>query len=409
MKILLLSTFGNYGGAAVCAIRLLKALKKHDVDAELRVLMAYDNQAAKPILYASFINRARIFLDFALDRLKVLFRISDRKYLYKFSTGQAGINLVNNRHVIQADIIHLHWVGFSFTSIRTIQLLSKLKPVIWTFHDMWAFTGGCHYSSDCINFKKVCDDCFYLKDSSLSKKIQEEKLRGWSRDQFKILTTSNWLAEEARSSRIFDKWEVNVLPTPIDTRVFYPLIKDELRIRYKLADSDYYVLFGAVDLKDERKGFKLLLEAFNILNNRIPNLHLITFGKGDAKIDRYKVTSFGSVSSHKKLNEIYNLSDIFVLPSIQDNLPNTVMEALSCGVPVVSFNSGGVVDMVEHKQNGYIVDTYNVEELVAGIMYFLSEEIRRRAGVEARKKIDEHFSEGRLIPEYISLYQSAIE
>ena len=409
MKVLLLSTFGNYGGAAVCAIRLFEALKKHDIDVDLRVLMVSDDQVAKPILYASFINRARIFLDFALDRLKVLFRINDRKFLYKFSTGQAGINLVRNRHVLQSDIIHLHWVGFSFTSIRTIQLLSKLKPVIWTFHDMWAFTGGCHYSSDCVNFKKVCDDCFYLKDSSLSEKIQEEKLHGWSRDQFKILTTSNWLAEEARSSRIFNKWEVNVLPTPIDTKVFYPLIKDELRIRYKLSVSDYYVLFGAVDLEDERKGFRLLLEAFNILNDRIPNLHLITFGKGEVKIDRCKVTSFGSVSSQKKLNDIYNLSDIFVLPSIQDNLPNTVMEALSCGVPVVSFNSGGVVDMVEHRKNGYIIDKFDPEGLVTGMEYFLSEEIRKAAGLKARKKIVTHFSEEKLIPEYISLYQAAIE
>ncbi len=408
MKILLLSTFGNFGGASVCALRLFEALKKHQVQVDLRVIRAPDDDIAKSIFPVNPLNKLRIFFLFAYERFRVLLNVSHRKYLYKFSIGFTGVDLVNNPHVIDADIVHLHWINFSFVSIQDIHKISLLKPVVWTFHDMWAFTGGCHYALNCKNYETSCDICFYLKGPSLSLSVQQFKIQHLRKNQFKALTTSRWLGSTAKESTVLKGWSVDVLPTPINIEVFKPLNKTGLRQKYDLNDHDFYVLFGAVDLRDERKGFELLLKAFRELKIRISNLHLLTFGKSNFANGDFNVTSFGSIASNAKLNEIYNLADVFVLPSLQDNLPNTVMESLSAGTPVVSFNSGGVIDMIDHKQNGYVCESWEPEELAIGIEYFVEESKRKEAGLLARKKIVSEFSEEVLVPKYLQLYENLL-
>lgn len=403
MKVLILSTFGHYGGAAVCAKRHYLALKKHGLDVDLRVVQFYDDSQIRSIFKDTFLNRLKIKLSFIMERLQVLFNVSHKKYLYKFSVG-SGLKLSTHPLVEQADIIHLHWINFGFVSIREIARLSEKKKVFWTQHDMWSFTGGCHYALHCEKYQNTCDDCFYLKNNKFSKDIQAQKLQSWSQNSFNLLTTSNWLAQCAGNSTVFHNWNINVLPTPIDTNIYKPLDNGDLKEEYDLDPNDFYILFGAVDLKDERKGFSYLLAALSSLKESIPNMHLLTFGKQPDHIFDGKATSMGQISSEEKLNEIYNLADVFVLPSIQDNLPNTVMEAMSCGLPVVAFDCGGVSDMVSHHENGFLAPNKDSNALAEGIIHFQDEKKRVNAGKRARQKIESFFSDAVLVPKYIELY-----
>ncbi len=409
MKILILSTFGHYGGAATCSKRLYLALKKHGVDVDLRVVQFYDGHQIKSILSHSFFSKLRIKLQFILERFLVLFKVSDKQYLYKFSPGSNGIKLSDHPLVVNADIIHLHWISFGFVSIKEVATLAKKKKVIWTQHDMWSFTGGCHYALHCENYQSTCDDCFYLKDSRYSKAIQTKKINSWDRNIFKLLTTSHWLGECASKSKVFNGWDVSILPTPIDTTVFRPIDKLKIKKKHTLDPDEYYVLFGAVDLQDERKGFKYLVEALHMLKEKIPNMHLITFGKQTREVFDGKVTAMGQIDSEEEMIEIYNLADVFVLPSIQDNLPNTVMEAMSCGVPVVAFDCGGVSDMVSHQENGFLAPNKDAKVLAEGISYFDNKKKRISAGAKAREKVLSAFSEDVLIPKYLELYNQTIK
>lgn len=409
MKILILSTFGNYGGAAVCSKRLKGALEKHGVEVKLGVLHAYDDSTSIFILNSNLFQKLRKWVFFILERLEILLSISRYKHLYKFSSGSMGTDILNNPHVIEADLIHLHWVHFGFLSIEQIAQLANKKPILWTLHDMWAFTGGCHYAMGCTLYKKECTNCFYLKNSKLSQRIQSQKIQQWSNASFRVVATSKWLADSASESTVFENQTVKVLSTPIDTSVFSPLDKKKLRSKYQLTLDQYFVLVGAVDLSDERKGFEYLKESLQYLSETISNLHLLTFGKMNQELVKgIESTSFGQISDLESLNEIYNLADVFVLSSVQDNLPNTVMEAMSCGVPVASFDCGGVGDMVKHLKTGYLSKNGDSKDLANGIRFVLEELNPQQASISSRSTILEQYSEEVIVKQHLQVYNELI-
>ena len=411
MKVVVLSTFGEYGGAAVCAKRLAIALNKHHVSAKLFTIHKYNGSTSFPLLNRSIWNWIYKWWKFIIERLFIFSQVKSKGYLYKFSSANIGLDILNNPVIQEADIIHLHWINFGFLSIKQIAELSKVKPVIWTMHDMWAFTGGCHYSMTCQEFQQECKGCFYLGDSKLSNQVWSSKMAYWSNEVlFKLAGTSNWLTNEAKKSAVFANYDVAVLPTPIDTSLFVPLEQIDSFKGLSKKDGEYYVLFGAVDLKDERKGFKYLLSALEILKSYNLNIHLITFGhmEGDNMLSGIKSTAFGSISDLKELNCLYNFADVFVLPSIQDNLPNTVMESMSTGTPVVAFNCGGVVDMIDHKQNGYIAELKNSNDLAEGIAQFQESELNLSASRLARTKVLEKFSEKVVVQKHMQIYNEVI-
>ncbi|WP_421877811.1 glycosyltransferase [Marinoscillum sp.] len=410
MKVLLLSTFGNYGGAAVCSKRLYQALRKQGVDVELGVLHAFDGIESRFLFNSQPIGFLKKWFYFILERLTVLFSIRMNKNLYRFSTGVTGPNLLNNPMIQKADVIHLHWISFGFLTIQQIKELSRIKPVIWTMHDMWAFTGGCHYALGCTMYKQHCDSCFYLKRPELAKQVHAKKMEAWSGDvAFKLVGTSSWIANCASDSTIFHHYEVDTLSTPIDTELFCPLNKTDLRKKFQLPANKHYLLIGAVDFGDDRKGFKFLKLALEELIERFPNLHLLTFGKINQEfLQSIECTSFGQVSDLRYLNEIYNLADLFVLSSVQDNLPNTVMEAQSCGLPVVAFKSGGVVDMITHKVTGYIAENGNAKDLAEGIAYLLQQDNLRTYANNARQKILDTYSEDIIVEQHLSAYRKLL-
>lgn len=410
MKVVILSTFGDYGGAAVCSNRLVVALGKAGVDVELLTLHAYNNDISFPLLGNSYLSSVKKWYHFIKERLTVLFAIKSRKNLYKFSVANSGLDLLSIPSIQQADIIHLHWINFGMMSIGQLERLATEKKIVWTMHDMWAFTGGCHYAMDCSNYTATCDNCFYLKTSRLSKAVLQRKLKEWSKPMFQLCGTSNWVKDCAQNSSVFKDYEVKLLSTPIDTEIFKPVEVMSLG-GFKKDPNQYYILFGAVDLNDERKGFKYLNNALKLVSEQRPNVHLLTFGASliENQSSDLPTTSFGKITDINQLNIIYNLADVFVLPSIQDNLPNTVMESMSSGTPVVAFDSGGVKDMIDHGANGYLADLRDDQDLAEGILSLMDKEKLTIFGANSRKKIIDNYQEEVVVNKHLALYKELIE
>ena len=317
-------------------------------------------------------------------------------------------------------MLHIHWTNAGFLSIENLkQLVNTGKPVVWTLHDMWAFTGGCHYSGECGHFTNHCGNCWMLRysgDNDLS-------FDGWvkKKDLFILakkmvfVTCSHWLARLAKTSSLLKNCRIETIPNPIDTEVFSTKDKIASRRKWNINPIPKVILFGAANIIDWRKGIAYLVEALNNLKFNYPeveNIEIVIFGKNksfDIKLLPFKVHELGIINSQNDLAEIYSLADVFVTPAIEDNLPNTVMESLACGTPVVAFNTGGIPDMVVHKENGYLASYKSTADFAAGINYILTSDRKEELSANARKKVLDNFSNEIVSSKYIAVYQSILQ
>lgn len=410
MKVLILSTFDRQGGAAVSARRLVQSINKHS-DVEVYYATLHDD--SKSLTNQLFKKKIFFWLKkwalFSLERIAILLSVKKKEYLYKFSLNNVGFEIHNHPLVQEADLIHLHWINFSFLSINEIERLSTIKPVAWTLHDMWAFTGGCHYAGSCTNYMSRCENCYLLRLPFIAESILKWKTRTIGNSRICLISPSTWMKRMAAQSSLGASLTHYVIPNAIDIGKYRPMDKSKIRKKYGLhSKDDYYILFGAMDLNDARKGFVHLYTALNKLKNTIPNLHLLTFGSSNVQFNELNITSFGQINSELEIIEIYNLADVFVLPSVEDNLPNTVMEALSCGIPVVAFDCGGVSDMIDHKKNGFLGRPGKEDDLSEGMIHYMDQESRIKAGQAARKKVAENYSEKIIALRHIELYRHLI-
>ncbi|MFN6943436.1 MAG: glycosyltransferase family 4 protein [Cytophagaceae bacterium] len=416
MKVVLLNTTEKTGGAAKACLRVFNALAKVlDVS-----LLVQDKSSDLPSIISvseSKISKISAFLRFSIERLWVLTKIKKKDFLYSFSPANTGLDIKNHKEIGNADIIHLHWINFGFLSLKSLKKIVALKkPIVWTLHDMWAFTGGCHYSGECTNFKTGCGNCFYLKtckpDDS-SKKIWNKKMHIFKDANLTIVTSSNWLGRCASNSQLFKTTTVKTIPTPIDSSVYKILDKNNCRKKLNLPTDKKLILFGCMNIEDERKGFRHLQNALKFYLKQFPDslkdTEVVVFGKSShisLDID-FKIHSLGLINSEEKLVMVYNAADTFVLPSLEDNLPNTVMESMACGTPVTAFDLGGIPDMIEHQVDGYMAEPKNSVDLANGIHYILTNQ--EALGMKARQKMETYFNESFVATQYTNLYKEILK
>jgi glycosyltransferase involved in cell wall biosynthesis len=393
MNVLFINTY-RHGGAATSAIRLQSALNSNGVN-------------------VAMLNAKKYRLPFYAERLSFLPYERDKSVRFSFSLANYGNDISKHPLVQAADILHLHWINQGFLSLENIKQLASLgKPIVWSLHDMWAFTGGCHYSGDCSNYRRGCGNCAFLKnpnDNDLSSVIVERKKSAFSRN-IVFLPTSQWLEKIAKESFI-NKNTINYLPTPIDTDVFKPVEnKNHIRLKLGLGLKSNVVLFVATKVSEERKGFVYFVEMLKQIKFNCPNIEVLIAGKTDESAAKlinaipFNVKALGSLDNTNNLVDAYNASDVFVIPSLEDNLPNTVLESLSCGTPIVGFNTGGVSEMVIHKQQGYIC--YNVQGLADGVNYVLGS--HDRLSISARNRALSNYSNKVVSSMYINAYQKLL-
>jgi len=409
MKILIVNTFDTVGGAAKATYRLYKALLDKGIDVTMLV------QQKKSGDYRIVVPDSKVDKLFSLfypsiDQLPVRFYRQRTKTL--FSPAWIGngkiLKLIEE---IDPDIVHLHWVNGGVLKIEDLKKIEK--PMVWSLHDMWAFTGGCHYDENCGKFMNRCGACPVLgsqKEYDLSRWIWNRKARTFSgMKHLTINGLSRWLMECSRSSRLLgDKRHIN-LPNPIDTHLYKPVSKQEARALWNLPQDKKLLLFGAMNVMgDKRKGLKELNNALNLL--RLKDIELVIFGSGQPKNPPtfpFKTHYLGQVYDDISLVALYSAVDVTVIPSLQENLSNTIMESLSCATPVVAFDIGGNGDMIEHGINGCLATPFDVENFAEGIEWILraNKEMYEWLCRNARNKIVKEFDCEIVVQKYISLYR----
>lgn len=412
MKILILSTYDLEGGAAIAATRLMQALSKNGHQVKMLVASKTSNNINVEQASSVFRNKTQK-VHLAIEKGLFLFQEKNKSIRFQFSTAISGFSIHENPLVEWADIIHIHWTLQGFLSLKEISNLQKLgKPIVWTLHDMWAFTGGCHYAGDCDHFLKECGYCPYLKRPSqkdLSSKIYQKKKSIYN--NFQIVTCSQWLGKVAKTSSLLKDFDIEAIANPIDTNLFLPSKnRKKLKLLLNLDPSKSYILFGASSLKDQRKGLHYFLEAMKLYrqsHSNLPSIILYGSQNHDVKIDGFEIIHSGFLSQNE-LIAYYQASDIYVITSLEDNLPNTVMEAIACGLPVLSFETGGIPEMVQHLQSGYIAKYKSIEDICNGLDVLLHSADLNQMSQNARNYCLENFSEKVIAEKYTKKYQSLL-
>lgn len=412
MNILHCNTYDSNGGAAIAAKRLHTALLDQGVDSQLGVLRLTADTPNTFSLVGRW-RRAMQPLALRLDQFPLrACPEHDRSVLFTPGLCPSHIHHVINKQ--QTDILHLHWVAHGF--IPTFSLGRLRRPVIWTLHDTWAFTGGCHILKDCKEYLRGCRRCPQLAASGRWNPAHlsfQQKMRAYARIRPFIAAPSRRMAERVRQSPLLGVCSCEVIPNPIDTHVFQPVEKGVARRIWDLCPDAQYILFGAFGAtSDPNKGFDLLDEALRRLPEFHPRpVHLLVFGAStlsDIK-SAYPVHCLGQLHDAVALRLAYAAADVFICPSREENLPNTVMESLACGTPVAGFHVGGIPDMVEHEVSGWLSPCYDTEHLARGIAYMLeSTQRRRRMGEAARAKVVREYAADVVARRYISVYENIL-
>jgi glycosyltransferase involved in cell wall biosynthesis len=327
-----------------------------------------------------------------------------------FTTAWMPSRLVNVINDMQPDVVHFHWVGWGM--LRFEDLPRIRVPIVWTLHDMWAFTGGCHYDQGCGKYAEHCGACPMLgshREHDLSRWTWDRKRR--TLDKVASLTVvglSRWLADcAARSSLFTDRCIVN-LPNPLDTTFFRPVDRMAARRKHGLPLDKKLILFGATDSTgDPRKGFDKLVAALGRLKTE--QAELVVFGARQGLEGLpFRTHAFVDFIPDRDLVELYAAADVMVVPSLQENLAATIMEPLACGTPVVAFAIGGNVDMIDHGVNGYLARPFDVDDLASCIdatLGHMDHDLLRQA---ARKKVECCYAYAVMGQAYRRLYADVI-
>lgn len=417
MKIIHLNTYAGNGGAGRAAMRLNKALKDAGLDSEIAVNFLFRDNTEVLDLSKGFFAKGFTAAGIILERL---FSKRYTKTLpIPFSFPLWGKDISDLKLLRSADIIHLHWINHAFLRPEDLAKLSRLnKPVVWTFHDSNAFTGGCHVRYECDHYQNECGNCPLLKDpgpDDSSHKIWLRKEEAYSHLNFTVIAPSRWMADSVRKSKLLGSAEIKNIFNTLDTSIFKPSLRSEARKALGLSADKFILMSGFMpSRKDLHKGTPYLIEAIDIFikdHHISPDaVELLIFGNRDNKnVPEFPIrtTFLGTISDDAKLALCYSAADVFLAPSLEDNLPNTVMESLACGTPLAAFTTGGIPDMVQHKYNGYLAKYRSSADLAAGIAWVYNAD-RSELSRNARKTIEDYFSEAIIARQHIELYQSLI-
>ena len=412
MKILHISHSDISGGASKAALRLLNGVRGEGIEAEILV-----NQKSSDHYFVhgpeTNISKALNTLRIPLDNLPKLLYPNRKNTIFhiQWLPGRNAGRI--KKH--DPDIVHLHWICRGFINIGTLSRIHR--PIIWTLHDMWPFSGGCHYAGTCSGYKTHCGSCPQLgskKNSDLSYRLLKWKEKHWNRLDLTVIAPSNWLAGCAKKSRLLHDMDIRVIPNGLDLDIYRPHDKLTARKLFGLSEDAFLVLFGALkSTRDERKGFHFLPDALNhVTSHEIDKkIELVVFGASEPAGPpalALKTNYMGYLNDDVSIALLLSACDIFVAPSMEDNLPNTIMEAMACGVPCAAFDTGGIPDMIAHKQNGYLARPYETNDLAMGIKWIIEDRERwERLSSNARAKVEKEFDIRLVAQQYIEVYRQA--
>ena len=401
MKVLLVSTSDMVGGGAIAAFRLMEALNNNGVKAKMLVRDKLSSSVT--------VAQTGTIIPKVLERLQIMSYLKGK--LWQADTADFGIDITRTEEYKEADIIHLHWINQGMVSLSCLKKMIKDgKKIVWTLHDEWPYLGICHYKGDCQETE--CRQCPLLP-GNIAHKHYLQKQNIYKKGNITFVGCSQWITDRAKQA--MPDAEVVHINNCVPHNIFRHIDQTEARKKLDLPLDNKIILFCSQNLKDERKGYTYLqqaLEKFIIqgpqsmamdshspkggeggdqLSTLNSQLSTICIGKGG----RY-------ISSPEEMAMMYAAADVFVTPSLQDNLPNTIAEAMSCGTPCVGFNVGGIPEMIDHLQNGYVAQYKDVNDLAEGIQYVLTHDMREAALHKAASA----YGETHVAQKYINVYES---
>ena len=396
------------------AIRLAKALNQEGVGTQL---IAKESPIEEVYLYKpNFIHRmfTRRLRNYALKYF--IFNQYPQKKALPWSTILMAENPLEKIDK-SINIVHLDWIANNFVDIK--KLKSIKVPIVWTLHDVWPLTGGCHCNLNCNKWITGCGVCPQLCSSDIkdishySWKTKDKSLN--TIKNLTVIAPSKWLTSMAKKSTFFKNAKVVNIPNAVDINLFRNNAKNKAKNFFGIPSNKNVILFGANSfIKATYKGLDLLLEALKIIKNLSEeDYHLLLFG--DSKIPHdfsglnFEITLSGRLDTEKQLVNVYNAADVFVGPSRQDNFPSTFLEASACAIPCVGFDVGGIPEIVEHQKTGYIAKSFDTSDLAKGIIWCTENNQNNELGLSARTKIVNNFSFDIIAKKHKELYRGIID
>ena len=417
MRVLIINTSERTGGAAVAANRLMEALNNNGVKAKMLVR---DKDTAN-LTVCALPQTWRLNWHFLWERLCIWFHLRlKRDHLFDIDIANCGTDITNLPEFKEADVIHLHWINQGMLSLKDIRkILQSGKRVVWTMHDIWPATAICHLTMDCRHFETHCHNCRLLpgggSNNDLSARIWKKKQQMLEGQRIKIVTCSQWLGDEAKKSALLNRQYITTIPNPIDTHRYRPSDKQKARQLLGLPQEGRIILFASQRVTNPYKGMQYLIDACKLMTNQHPDCcsHTsvaILGGHAEEIADKlpFPTHALGYVNDEQRIVAAYNAADAFVLPSLSENLSNTILEAMACGVPCVGFRVGGIPEMIDHQQNGYVANFRDAADLAKGIHYVLDEADQQTLSNNCLQKVARNYSQQSVAKKYIEVYDKIL-
>ena len=413
MRVLIVNTNEKTGGAAVAANRLAEALNNHGVKAMMLVMEKQSDTLYVSATGSAVANQFHFFWERIVIWVNNLF---SRRNLFKVSIANTGTDITRTREFREADIIHLHWINQGFLSLRTIgKILSSGKPVVWTMHDMWPATAICHHAYSCTNYHRACHHCPLLRLPSshdLSARVFRRKQKLLASSTVHFVAVSSWLADRARQSAITGNSKLSVIPNAIPLSHFTRINRADARTMLNISER-HVLCFGAARIDDDIKGFSYLVEALRLVVSRHQfsptDIRLLLFGgiRDENVLKNLPVshTYLGYVSDYHRLSQIYSASDAVVSSSLYETFGQTLIEAEACGCTPIAFDGSGQADIINHRENGYLVDYLSTESLAEGICWAFT---TPPSADVLRKNVCRKYTGDVVAQKYIQLYNALL-
>lgn len=413
-KVVLINHSDTLGGAAVVTFRLMQALRREGVDARMVVF----TKTSKEKNVSKISNRFIRGLAFCLERLALLPKLGfSMRHLYKVSTGYFALNVHSHPWVKDADIVCLNWINQGLMNLDGIKRLHHDgKKIVWTLHDMWAFTGICHHAYECDHYIEECGYCQFLPGGGsaddLSHKVWQKKNHTYAEVPVNFVTVSHWLEECARKSSLLRGRNIVTIPNPFPSDQFYFEPPHDI-FKFKTKDKPYILLFGAARIDDPIKGLPYTIEALNYIFDTHPEIAAKTsvYFYGDIKkpemLDSLRLShrNLGMISDFKIIRYLCSIAKVVISTSLYETLPGTLIEGLAGGAIPVTFGRGGQKDIIEHLKNGYIARYKDPKDIAEGIIWAIKSDIPRE---ELHRTVENRFSASAIAQRYITLFSEII-
>jgi glycosyltransferase involved in cell wall biosynthesis len=360
------------------ALRLQNAFLKVEVQSHIVSLQSGVTQISN-VKYLKKKQRVVARID---DKIQGYLLRKNVKEFGLFSYPVLGSDISKLTELKDADVIYIHWALHGFLNLKSIEKIAKLKkPVIIVMHDMWNISGGCHYSFSCDKYKTGCHNCQMLpgsKENDLSASGFKRKMQLYDKfDNLFFISPSKWLHKCAKEALLTKNKPVYYIPNVLDNTLFKPFDKKIAKQILNIDPGQTVIAFGAVSVSSPYKGWAYLQQALQLLvkDEKYTNIIVLIFGSGYnrqiADNIPFKTKFMGYLGDEYSTMIVYNAADVFIVPSLADNQPTTVQESLCCGTPVVGFDVGGIPDMINHKENGYLAKYKDAEDVCNGVKYCL--------------------------------------